>query len=265
MRHRLIAASVGVAIVLAGLLTAASQPAGPSPAKFNEYTVMVLSERPHDPKAFTQGLVFDNGLFLESTGLYGQSTLREVDPWTGGVLRETKLPDAHFGEGLAQVGDKLIQITWKEEVAHVYDRATLKKTGEFRYKGEGWGLAYDGVHLVMSDGSDRLTFRDPETFDVVTSVGVTLRGQPLRMINELEVPPGGSIFANVLGQDAIVEIDPKTGVVTGIINATNLLPPGTRNNQQVLNGIAYDPNAETFFLTGKNWPKLFEVQLVPAN
>lgn len=261
-------------LMVAGL--AVTQPVGPAapgsaapvaavPVRINEYTVAVLSERPHDPKAFTQGLVFDNGLFLESTGLYGESTLREVDPWTGGVIRQHELPDAHFGEGLALVDDKLVQITWREGVAHVYDRATLKKTGEFRYEGEGWGLAYDGKHLVMTDGTDRIAFRDPDTFDVVTSIGVTLKGQPVGFLNELEIPPGGSIYANVLSQDVILEIDPKTGNVTGAIDAANLLPPGTRNSQMVLNGIAYDSGAETFYLTGKYWPKLYEVQLVPKN
>lgn len=250
-------------------LWVSAEPLGPaaasSAAKVNEYGLMILSERPHDPKAFTQGLVYDNGLFLESTGLYQESTVREVDPWTGGVLRQTQLADSQFGEGLALVGDRLIQITWREKVAHVYDRKTLEKKGEFHYEGEGWGLAYDGVNLVMTDGSDRITFRNPDTFDVVTSIGVTLRGKPVGFLNELEIPPGGSIFANVLGQDTILEIDPKSGNVRGIVDASNLLPPGQRNQQQVLNGIAYDANAETFFLTGKNWPTLYEVQLVPKN
>ena len=225
--------------------------------------VQVLSTRPHDPGAFTQGLVLDGDTLYESTGLNGKSSLREVDSQTGQVKRRLDIPYEYFAEGLALVDGRLIQLTWQAEKAFVYNRADFKEVGEFRYDGEGWGLCHDGTRLVMSDGSDRLTFRDPKTFAVQSILNVTLSGQPARELNELECVDG-LIYANVWQTDNILRIDPKTGKVTGMIDASGLLTPEERQKADVLNGIAWNPRTKTFLITGKLWPKMFEVQFVPA-
>jgi glutaminyl-peptide cyclotransferase len=225
--------------------------------------VQVLSTRPHDPEAFTQGLVLDGDTLFESTGLNGKSSLREVNPQTGEVKRKVDVPSEYFAEGLALVDDRLIQLTWQEEKAFVYNRSDFKKVGEFRYDGEGWGLSYDGTRLVMSDGSDRLTFRDPKTFAVQSILSVTLSGQPARELNELECVDG-LVYANVWRTDNILRIDPQSGKVTGVIDASGLLTPEEKQKADVLNGIAWNPQTKTFLITGKNWPKMFEVRFVPA-
>lgn len=238
---------------------AASAPDAPERLK-----VKVLSVRPHDPEAFTQGLVLDGDTLYESTGLNGKSSLREVDPQTGKVRRKVDVPSDYFAEGLALVDDHLIQLTWQTEKAFVYNRSDFQKVGEFRYDGEGWGLCYDGTRLVMSDGSDRLTFRDPKTFAVQSILNVTLAGQPAREINELECVDG-VVYANVWQTDNILRIDPKDGRVTAVIDASGLLTPEERQKADVLNGIAWNPKTKTFLITGKLWPKMFEVDLVPAS
>jgi glutaminyl-peptide cyclotransferase len=237
---------------------AASTPDAPERLK-----VKVLSTRPHDPGAFTQGLVLDGNTLFESTGLNGKSSLREVDPRTGKVKRKLDVPSEFFAEGLALVDGRLIQLTWQEEKAFVYNRADFQKVAEFRYDGEGWGLSWDGVRLVMSDGSDRLTFRDPKTFAVQSILNVTLAGKPARELNELECVDG-VVYANVWQTDDILRIDPRDGRVTAVIDASGLLTPEERRQTDVLNGIAWNPKTKTFLITGKNWPKMFEVQFVPA-
>ncbi|HEY0511109.1 MAG TPA: glutaminyl-peptide cyclotransferase [Thermoanaerobaculia bacterium] len=229
--------------------------------------VKVLSVRPHDPAAFTQGLLLENGSLYESTGQYGQSSLREVDPRTGAVKRQVSVPPQYFAEGLTLVGERLIQLTWQERKALVYNRADFKPAGEFRYEGDGWGLCWDGVRLVMSDGSDHLTFRDPKTFAVLGTVKVTVAGQPAYQLNELECvdgPGGKVIYANVWQTDDILRIDPKDGRVTAVIDAAGLLTREERLKTDVLNGIAWDPATQTFLITGKLWPKMFQVKFVPA-
>jgi glutamine cyclotransferase len=224
----------------------------------------VLATYPHDPEAFTQGLLWEQGRLFESTGLYGASTLREVVPETGEVVRSVELEARYFGEGLALVEDRLIQLTWQEETAFVYDLATFERVGTFSYEGEGWGLCFDGEVLYMSDGSATLTRRDPETFEVVGTVDVTLRGEPVALLNELECAQG-SVYANVFTTNVIVRIDPASGQVRGVIDASALLRAEERarlTRDAVLNGIAYNPEADTFYLTGKLWPKLFEVRFV---
>ncbi|ADI13711.1 glutaminyl-peptide cyclotransferase [Truepera radiovictrix] len=224
----------------------------------------VLATYPHDPEAFTQGLLWDGGRLFESTGLYGASTLREVVPETGEVVRLVALDARYFGEGLALVGDRLIQLTWQEGTAFVYDRATFERVGTFSYEGEGWGLCFDGEALYMSDGSATLTRRDPETFEVLETVEVTLRGEPVALLNELECAKG-RVYANVFTTDVIVRIDPASGRVQGVVDASALLSAEERarlTRDAVLNGIAYNPEADTFYLTGKLWPKLFEVRFV---
>ena len=226
-----------------------------------DYTYEVIHSWPHDRKAFTEGLVYRNGDILESDGLYGQSTLREVDLETGRILKRITIPSRYFAEGLAVIGDKAYELTWKRGVGFIYNVDTFAKLGEFHYAGEGWGLANDGPLLVMSDGTDRIRFIDPKDFRVVRSIHVTASGQPVYRINELEWVRG-EIFANVWQTDWVLRIDPSNGTVLGIVDLSGLLPwtewaPGT----DVLNGIAYDPAGGRLFVTGKNWPKLFEVRL----
>ena len=226
------------------------------------WRVEVLQVLPHDRTAFTQGLVWQDGALYESTGLRGRSELRRVDRASGQVQQRVALEPNFFGEGLALVDDRLIMLTWQEHVARVFDRS-FQVVGEFSYPTEGWGLCYDGSRLVMSDGSSTLYFRDPTTFDVLGSVLVTLDGQPTEMLNELECV-GDWVYANVWQTDTIVRIDPATGQVHAVIDASGLLAPSERPGTDVLNGIAYDPDQDVFLITGKLWPHLYEVRFVPA-
>jgi glutaminyl-peptide cyclotransferase len=225
-------------------------------------TVKVLSVRPHDPGAFTQGLFLHNGSLFESTGLYGESSLREVNPETGAVKRKVSVPQQYFAEGLALVGDRLIQLTWQNQTALVYNVADFQRTGQLPYNGEGWGLCSDGARLVMTDGSDRLTFRDPKTLAVLGQVNVTLAGRLIDQLNEVECVDG-TVYANVWQTDDILRIDPASGKVMAVIDASGLLSPEERQHTDVLNGIAWDPARKTFLITGKLWPKMFEVVFVP--
>ncbi len=215
---------------------------------------------PHDTAAFTQGLLLYKGVFYESTGLRGMSTLRRVDPLSGDVLSSIDLAPGEFGEGLARVSDRLVQLTWQEHVAHVYDRDSFEELRSFSYSGEGWGLCYDGQRLVMSDGSDQLSFRDAGTFELIGAVSVEDSGEPVFDLNELECV-GSVVYANVWQTDRIVRIDPETGQVLHVIDASGLLSPEESAGADVLNGIAYDADSQHFFVTGKLWPKLFEVRL----
>jgi glutamine cyclotransferase len=202
------------------------------------------------------------GALYESTGLVGQSTIRQVDPHTGTVIRSATLPGDDYGEGLALVDDRFIQLTWKDGLALVWDAATLTQTGSFSYTGEGWGLCNDGTRLVMSDGSSDLTFRDLATFSVIGAIGVTFQGQPVGQLNELECVEG-SVWANVWETPYIVRIDPGSGAITGVLDTTGMITPdpSVADPGAVLNGIAYQPAAGTFLLTGKRWPSMFEVRI----
>lgn len=220
--------------------------------------VELLADWPHDRSAYTQGLVWDGAHLLESTGLEGRSSLREVDLESGAVLRRVDLEKDLFGEGLALAGDRLFQLTWRAGRALVWSRGEFRRLAEHRYAGEGWGLCHDGRRLVMSDGSERLTFRDPETFEEVGGVSVTAAGRPLRALNELECVDGW-VYANVYTTDTIVRIDPISGEVRATVDASGLLRPDERVAAEVLNGIAYNPERGTFLITGKLWPRLFEV------
>ena len=223
--------------------------------------VDVLRELSHERDAYTQGLVWWNQQLFESTGRSGESSLRRLDPQTGRVEQRIDLPDEYFGEGLALVARRLLMLTWTAGRAFTYDRDSFEQGETFEYQGEGWGLCHDGDRLVMSDGSDRLTFRDPDSFEPIGEQRVRLRGQPLDRLNELECVDG-AVYANVWERDFLVRINPETGRVTDYIDATGLLQGADRVGAEVLNGIAYNPTSETFFITGKWWPKMFEVRFV---
>jgi len=222
----------------------------------------VVRSYPHDRMAFTQGLIWRDGLLYESTGLVGRSSLRKVDLATGSVKQQVAVPDPYFAEGLADVGNRLFQLTWQHGRVFVYDKNTFNRVGELGYQGEGWGLCHDGRALVMSDGSDALTVRAPDTFAITRTVKVTQAGRPLERINELECV-GGDVYANVWMTDSIVRIDMKSGQVNATMDASGLLTPAERQGTDVLNGIAYDPADRTFLITGKLWPKLFRVKFEP--
>jgi glutamine cyclotransferase len=218
---------------------------------------------PHDRGAFTEGLVFWNGMLIESTGLYGHSTLRKVDLETGLVRQEAKLPAQYFGEGIAVLNGKIFQLTWQSHRGFVYDVNTLKAEGEFQFTGEGWGLTTDGRSLIMSDGTNRIRFIDPSSFQVTRTIDVYAHGQPVKMLNELEYVKG-ELYANVWQTEFVIRIDPATGRVLGSIDFVGILPKDDRaGDTDVMNGIAYDAENDRLFVTGKDWPKLFEVKVKP--
>lgn len=227
------------------------------------YTFQVVNSYPHDVNAYTQGLQwFDNRLF-ESTGQVGQSGLREVDLASGRVIRQQPLEEPHFGEGIVILGDNLYQLTWQSGKAFVYDWKTFKRKKTFNYDGEGWGLTTDGKSIIMSNGTASIVYRDPATFAITRSIQVADHGMPVAALNELEWVKG-EIWANVWQTDSIVRIDPASGEVLGWIDLTNLLPRLDRTgHEDVLNGIAWDEAKDRIFVTGKLWPRLYEIQLKP--
>jgi glutamine cyclotransferase len=218
---------------------------------------------PHDSTAFTQGLVWDGGRLYESTGRYGQSSLRIVELETGNVLLRAPLGQQYFAEGLAMVGDSLYQLTWKEGVAFIWDPATLRQISQVQYSGEGWGLTSDGRRLIVSDGSSYLTFVNPTTFQVDTTVRVTDGGRAVDQLNELEWVRG-EVWANVWHTQRIARIDPATGRVKGWLDLASLIPV-LSDPEAVLNGIAYDEQADRLLVTGKLWPLLYEIRIPSLN
>jgi len=227
-----------------------------------QMVVEVLETFPHDATGFTQGLELFDGVLLESTGLYGESEVRRVDPGTGEVLQRVGIDPEFFAEGLTRVGDQIIQLTWRENTALYWDATTLEPTNRASYEGEGWGLCYDGFQLVMSDGTPTLIFRDPTSFTETSRVPVTLNGQDVFNLNELECVDG-VVWANIWQTDLIVRIDPATGVVTGVVDAFALDGPAEPQGA-VLNGIAWDATTQSFYVTGKLWPTMYRVNFVPA-
>lgn len=225
-------------------------------------SVEVLSVRPHDPKAYTQGLLLHERMLYESTGRYGASSLRRVDPHTGQVIHKIDLPTRLFGEGLARHGDRLVQLTYRRQIALVVGIEDFEPMGQLSYRGQGWGLCYDGEHFVMSNGSSVLAVRDPVSFEITERIQVTKDGNPVMHLNELECV-GDEVYANVYRSDRIVRIEKDTGKVTADIDASGLLSLAERLRADVLNGIAHDPENDSFLITGKYWPKLFEVRFVP--
>lgn len=244
----------------AGALVTAT--AAPAPASPETHGYRVVREFPHDPAAFTQGLFFEAGVLYESTGLYGESSLRRVALETGEVLERKDLLPSFFGEGAALGDGRIVQLTWKSGVGFLYDEASLRLLGEFRYRGEGWGLTFDGDRFIMSDGTDTLRFLDPGNLREIRRLQVTADGAPVRNLNELEWI-AGEIWANLWTEDRIARIGPEDGVVRSFVDLSGLLDPARRlPDSDVLNGIAWDPDGDRIFVTGKKWPALFEIEVV---
>jgi glutamine cyclotransferase len=248
-----------------GMPQPASEPAPTPPAiPFAQTTprhaVTVAQSWPHDPQAFTQGLVVHDGVLYESTGLEGQTSVRQVELASGRVLRRVDLPRPYFGEGIAVLDGRLYQLTWKDGRAFVYDAATLAPRDTFTYEGEGWGLTTDGDVLYMSDGTARLRVVDPDGFRVTRTIAVTEGGRPVPYLNELEWVKG-ELWANVWLTDLVARIDPATGEVRGYVDLAGLLTPQERARVDVTNGIAYDAARDRLLVTGKLWPRLFAVEV----
>ena len=237
------------------------QKASQRPAPAPTFKYRVVRSYPHDREAYTQGLIYRDNVFYESTGLNGRSSLRKVGPETGEVLQIRRLDPQYFGEGLALVGSNLVQLTWQTEVGFVYDLATFEPRRTFNYTGEGWGLTTDEKRLVMSDGSSVLRFLDPATFKETGRLTVKDAGMPVEQLNELEIVKG-EIYANVYQTHRIARISPQSGQVVGWIDLTGLLSARESAGVDVLNGIAYDAAKDRLFVTGKLWPKVFEIQIV---
>jgi len=260
-------------LLLAALLAAAPLACAPTvepppitSTQFTNYTYRIVNTYPHDRGAFTQGLVFSDGFFYESTGLYGRSSLRKVEPATGRVLQIEALPPGFFAEGLALWQDSLVQLTWQSGVGFVYDRQTFDLERNFSYATEGWGLTHDGSRLILSDGTATLYFLNPTTFEKIGQIEVRAGGAPVAMLNELEYV-NGKVYANIWQTNKIAVIDPTDGRVTGWIDLTGLLTPAQAAGAtvDVLNGIAYDVATKRLFVTGKLWPLLFEIELIPKS
>jgi glutamine cyclotransferase len=227
------------------------------------YTCKIVNTYPHDPQAFTQGLVFDDGILYESTGLLGRSSVRKVDLKTGAVLHIHRLPAQLFGEGITVFGERLIQLTWRSGVGLVYDKRSFRLLEEFGYEGEGWGLTHDGRRLIMSDGTATLRFLHPETYGEIGRLTVFDGNGPVAGLNELEYV-GGEVYANVWPTSRIARIDPATGRILAWVDLDTVSRRNAAfNPDAVLNGIAHQPRGDRLFITGKLWPNLYEVKVVP--
>jgi len=227
-------------------------------------TYHIVHTYPHDPDAFTQGLIYVDGHLYESTGLNGRSSLRMVDLTTGRVLQKYDLSEEYFGEGLTEWGSTLIQLSWKAHTAFVYDRFSFRQLKTFHYDGEGWGLTHDSTNLIMSDGTSYLRFLDPNSFRLTRKIQVVdASARAINNINELEFVRG-EIYANVWHSDEILQISPQTGKVLGVIDLHGIIDTRElEGGDAVLNGIAYDPANDRLLVTGKLWPSLFEIRIVP--
>ena len=243
----------------------AGQPPEVGPAAPHEiptYSYKIKNSWPHDRRAYTQGLIFHDGILWESTGQYGSSSLRKVELKTGKVIKQISVPGNFFAEGMTVFHNKVFQLTWQENKGFIYDPATFQKQGEFTYTGEGWGLTHDGQSLIMSDGTDQIRFLDPITLRTTRTISVSTQGDPVDQLNELEYVDG-EIYANIYQTDRIARIEPKTGKILGWIDLTGLLAVKDRTGEEdVLNGIAYDEAGKRLFVTGKLWPRLFEIEIV---
>ena len=232
---------------------------GPRPGEIVEYGYEIVHTYPHDSNAFTEGLFYLDGFLYEGTGLAGRSSIRKVKLETGEIVQKRDVPEPYFGEGIIHWKDRLIELTYQAETGFIYDLSTFAPKGEFKYRGEGWSLTQDGKRILMSDGTPEIRFWDPETLQETGRITVTDQGRPVPDVNELEWVKG-EIFANVWHKDRIARIDPNTGRITGWINLAGLWP-GSDHNEKTLNGIAYDAQRDRLFVTGKEWPSLFEIRL----
>jgi glutaminyl-peptide cyclotransferase len=244
-------------IFMAALMLASQRP----PERLPVYGYRIVRTYPHDTTAFTQGLQYVDGFLYEGTGLNGSSSIRKVKLETGEVVQRRDLARAYFGEGITVWKTDLIQLTWQSNIAFVYDSKTFAPRRTFKYTGEGWGLTHDGTNLIMSDGTDELRVLDPATFAERRRIKVTAVGAPLRYLNELEYMKG-EILANVWTTDSVARVSPATGHVTGYIDLGGLLTAAEKGAVDVLNGIAYDEKNDRLFVTGKLWPKLFEIKII---
>jgi len=261
-RRNYISIAAGVLLLVAAAFASRySASAQTPPTQLPVYGYQVIHTYPHDPSAFTQGLIFLDGVLYESTGLNNRSSLRKVQLETGKVLQQQLVPGEYFAEGLVNWGQDLLQLTWRSKVGFVYDRNTFALKRRFSYAGEGWGLTKDSARIILSDGTATLRFLDPKTFQQTGSLNVTDRGKPVMELNELEFIQG-EIWANIWQTDRIARISPFTGIVSGWIDLKGLLKPAEKTSADVLNGIAYDPATNRIFVTGKLWPKLFEIKLI---
>jgi len=253
---------VGIALLLTACQAAppAQSTASTLGAEPVTYSYRVAATYPHDRRAFTQGLFFLDGQLFESTGHIGQSTIRRVNVEDGRVLQSVPIPPGMFGEGIVNWGNQIISITWQDGIGFRWDRESLRQTGTWRYPGEGWGLTQNGTDIIMSDGTAELRFLDPQTLRERRRVTVMANGQPVTQLNELEWV-NGEVFANVWMTPRIARIDPATGNVTGWIDLTGLVRENGDNEDSVLNGIAYDQQGDRLFVTGKYWPRLYEIDL----
>lgn len=254
----IITATAILVISITAYILLSNKPAGTA----RQYTYTVVNEFPHDTNAFTQGLVIDNGVLYEGTGLNGQSTLRRVDLETGEVLQSYALSNEYFGEGITVFDDRIMQLTWQSHIGFVYDKTSFELLQNFTYPTQGWGITHDGTHLIMSDGTANLYFLDPETFEKVGQISVTDAGSPVTKLNELEYIKG-EIYANVWLEEKIAVINPQTGNVRAWIDLTGIAAMENTGGGKVLNGIAYNADEDRLFVTGKMWAHLYEIQLVP--
>lgn len=241
--------------------TAVSNGNSPIIKSSRKFGYQIVNIFPHDPSAFTQGLEFHDGKLLESTGEEGSSSLRSVELETGKVDKKVDVPSPYFAEGVTRLNGKIYQLTWQHQLGFIYDASSLEKVGQFTYYGEGWGLTNDGHSLIMSDGSNRIRFLSPDTFQVTNTIAVMDGPNPVNELNELEYIKG-EIYANVWHDNRIATIDAQTGQVTGWIDLNGILPPNSVSSEEaVLNGIAFDESTGRLFITGKLWPHLFEIRL----
>ncbi|MBZ5584001.1 MAG: glutaminyl-peptide cyclotransferase [Acidobacteriia bacterium] len=251
-----------ILVLTAALAACSCGPASEADGGIPVYGYEVVHAYPHDPLAFTQGLFYLNGFLYEGTGLNDQSSIRKVRLETGEVVQKRDVSGNYFGEGIVNWKDRLIELTYTTEIGFIYDLHTFAPKGEFHYKGEGWGQTQDGKRIIMSDGSAQLRLWNPENLQETGRITVTADGQPVERLNELEWVKG-EIYANIWQTDRIARINPSNGKVVGWIDCTGLLGPAERTGgEDVLNGIAYDAQGNRLFVTGKRWPKLFEIRLV---
>jgi glutaminyl-peptide cyclotransferase len=252
-----------IVLLLGGALVFVFYQPKPVESQVSNYTYEVVNVFPHDPDAFTEGLIYNGGFLYESTGQYGHSSLRKVNLKTGTVEKQVNLSSEYFGEGIVVVGDKIIQLTYQTQIAFIYDKSTFQVLGNFSYKGEGWALAYNEQDLIMSNGSDTLTFLNPATLHITRQIQVHDGNVKVENLNELEYI-NGSIYANIFEDQKIAIINPQTGQVNSWIDLSGITSQEGADSWRVLNGIAYDTANNRLFVTGKDWAHLYEIRLFPV-